>query len=68
MNPLTPETDHYLNSPHSINILTNIYSVNGINKNINWKDNLHLEMGCNNESSKLSNKETYSHQLGEIFF
>lgn len=66
MNPLTPNTDQNWNSPHSINILTNMSM--RIKENKNWKDNLHLEMGWNNEFSELSIKETYSHQLGEFFF
>ena len=36
MNPFTPKTDHYLNSPHSINTPTNMVSIT-IRENPNWR-------------------------------
>ena len=36
MNPFTPKTDHYFNSPHSINTPTNMMSIT-IKENPNWK-------------------------------
>ena len=63
VNPLTPKSDHYINSSNNFSTLSS-KQVMRIKRIINYG----VFSGYNTKFSGLANKEMYGHQLGELAF